>query len=199
MRRDYQHIPRSAAIYQIRNICNGKRYIGSTQEARHRWTVHRSSMKAGKHVNSEIQADFNEFGINAFECEIVTTCEDMTSEERKELENIIIKAAKPEYNCWWTGKAWQVRTQEMIQKGIESRRNGMGWAKHSEETKRKIGEAHRGKTVSLQTRMKLSEANTGRKRSPETRLKMVDSRKRYLERKRAEAEQLNNIGRETQN
>lgn len=44
--------------------------------------------------------------------------------------------------------------------------------KHSEETRRKMSEAHKGKTHSEETKLKISEANKGRKHSPETKKKM---------------------------
>lgn len=44
--------------------------------------------------------------------------------------------------------------------------------KHSEETRRKMSEAHKGRKHSLETKMKISKANKGRKHSQKTRRKM---------------------------
>ena len=49
--------------------------------------------------------------------------------------------------------------------------------KHTEETKRKIGEANRGKKRTEEHRRKMSEAKKGKKKSEETRRKMSESRK----------------------
>lgn len=48
---------------------------------------------------------------------------------------------------------------------------------HSEETKQKIGNAHRGKLISDETKRKLSIANTGKTRSDETRKKIREANK----------------------
>lgn len=48
---------------------------------------------------------------------------------------------------------------------------------HSEETRRKLSEAHKGKKTSEETKRKLSEINLGKKLSDETRKKMSESRK----------------------
>jgi hypothetical protein len=47
----------------------------------------------------------------------------------------------------------------------------------SEETRKKMGDAHGGKLVTDDTRKKLSEANKGQKRSQETRTKMSEAQK----------------------
>ena len=54
------------------------------------------------------------------------------------------------------------------------------WRPLSEETKRKIGEIHKGKVVSEETRKKLYEAHKGKKRRPftdETKRKMSEAKK----------------------
>ena len=59
-------------------------------------------------------------------------------------------------------------------KGMSTR--GTGW-NHSEETKQKISEGHKGKRLSDTTKKKLSDLNKGKKLSDETKKKMSDSRK----------------------
>ena len=66
-------------------------------------------------------------------------------------------------------------------------RRGKKYNPHLEETKRKIGNAHRGKFVSEETKKKLSEANKGKKHSEETRKKMSEARKRREADKKAQA------------
>lgn len=63
---------------------------------------------------------------------------------------------------------------ETVMKILESRKD----YRHSEETKKKIGLAHRGKTnppCSDETRKKLSEAGKGKKRGPDTVARMKES------------------------
>ena len=54
---------------------------------------------------------------------------------------------------------------------------GSSIGKHSEETKKKIGSFHLGKTISEETREKLRNANLGSKHSIETKKKMSESHK----------------------
>ena len=52
----------------------------------------------------------------------------------------------------------------------------IGWH-HTEETKKKISEGHKGKVVSEETRQKLSILNKGKKQSPETIAKRAEKQK----------------------
>ena len=49
--------------------------------------------------------------------------------------------------------------------------------KPSEETKKKMSEANKGKHLSEETKLKISEANKGKKRSEETRKKISEAKK----------------------
>ena len=60
---------------------------------------------------------------------------------------------------------------------IRQSRIGVSWGKHTEETKRRISESEKGKTVSSETRKKISVAVLGRKISEETKIKMSKARK----------------------
>lgn len=44
-----------AGIYQIRNIVNGKVYIGSAVNIERRWGMHKNRLKAGQHRNIHLQ------------------------------------------------------------------------------------------------------------------------------------------------
>lgn len=77
-------------------------------------------------------------------------------------------------------------SKESIAKRLDTIEANGGY-NHSEETKRKIGEANRGRKlppVSSETRSKISAALTGRKRSPEAMAKLRET----LARKKAEKE-----------
>lgn len=60
-------------IYEIINKHTGKRYVGQTIRAPElRWRQHRSDLENQKHHNSELQEDFDQYGITAFQFGIIT-------------------------------------------------------------------------------------------------------------------------------
>lgn len=56
-----------SGIYYIRNAQNNKLYIGKTSRAFHvRWKEHAEELRAGKHHNTDLQADYYTLGERAF-------------------------------------------------------------------------------------------------------------------------------------
>jgi len=53
-------------IYSILNEKNGRVYIGKSNDCKKRKRMHFSSLLKGGHHNSEIQKDYNLFGLGAF-------------------------------------------------------------------------------------------------------------------------------------
>ena len=60
-----------AAIYEIKNIKNGKVYIGCSTTYPRRWYTHKFNLRKGIHVNKHLQEDYNTFGLEAFEFSVV--------------------------------------------------------------------------------------------------------------------------------
>ncbi len=58
-------------IYKIRNIVDGRYYLGRSQDIEARWHVHRLRLAAGQHKNHHLQAAWNEHGAACFAFEIV--------------------------------------------------------------------------------------------------------------------------------
>jgi group I intron endonuclease len=57
---------RSAGVYEIRNLANGKAYIGSARIFASRCRTHRQQLKNGKHANQALLADWRQFGEASF-------------------------------------------------------------------------------------------------------------------------------------
>lgn len=64
----------NCGIYCIRCKVNNKAYIGSSTDIKNRWTNHKSSLKAGKHNNKQLQEDYNKYGADSFLYSILINC-----------------------------------------------------------------------------------------------------------------------------
>lgn len=131
---------RAAGIYEIRNLVNGKKYVGSAVNFHARWTKHLSELRRGVHHSLHLQQSWNKHGEQAFEFRRLLICE---KSELLELEQIAFKAFRPEYNISPTaGSALGVkRRKESIEKLKANRKT---WA-CSEETRKKISASLTGR------------------------------------------------------
>jgi group I intron endonuclease len=141
-------------IYRLLNKINGKSYIGQTvhDNPKRRWNTHKNIYKQEKHQEYLYRA-MRKHGFENFEFSILTIC---NTEELSELECKYIK----EFDTFGSGYN--------MTSGGEGRRD----CKASEETKRKISLAGKGRVPTEETRKKLSLANMGHKCTQETREKL---------------------------
>jgi len=72
----YHEHARLGGIYRITNTANGKVYIGSTSEFKHRFRAHVNNLLANRHVNTYLQNEFNKYGEQAFEIEALEVIQD---------------------------------------------------------------------------------------------------------------------------
>ena len=100
----------SSGIYQIRNLVNGKRYIGSAQSFRVRWGKHLSDLRCGKHHSAYLQRSWGTHGSDAFAFEVVETC---AASDLIEREQAWLDRERPEYNlCRTAGNCAGVKQSE---------------------------------------------------------------------------------------
>ena len=64
-------INKIAGIYKITNNTNGKVYIGESENIPRRWIEHIMALTYGEHKNYKLQNDFKEYGLKAFDFDIV--------------------------------------------------------------------------------------------------------------------------------
>lgn len=115
-------------VYQIRNLTNGKRYIGSAAGPEGfvgRWRRHRNALNSSKHHSIHLQRAWNKNGTESFVFEILLYCD---PENCLMYEQIALDYHKPEYNIC----------------RVAGNRTGM---RHTELTKKRISIAHRGLQV----------------------------------------------------
>ena len=68
-----KNIMKKIGIYQIKNVINGKSYIGKSVDIHSRKFQHKSALLKNKHHNSHLQASFNKHGEEAFRFRILKT------------------------------------------------------------------------------------------------------------------------------
>lgn len=149
----------------IRNKVNGKMYIGqSTEIEEYRWIKHRSRLRNNNHYNEHLQRDWNKYGEESFEFSILLECEEnqLNTYEEYYIFELMTYDSRVGYNKNYGGSC----------------------GRHTEETKKKISESNKGKTLSEETKRKLSEAfkgennpNYGKHFTEETRKKMSEAKK----------------------
>lgn len=141
-----------SGIYEIKNVVNGKRYIGSAVNFGKRWINHAFSLGRKDHHSRHLQNAWNKYGSSAFRFRLlrmVPPCYLVPFEQH------YMDRLKPEYNMSPTAGS------------------PLG-VKHTEITRAKMSEAKRGnKSIlgrrhSSETLAKMSAAKLGKKRAPFT-------------------------------
>ena len=61
-------------VYLIRNKVNGRCYIGSSINVRRRILEHFRSLEQSNHHSMSLQVDFNKYGIENFQVEVLIEC-----------------------------------------------------------------------------------------------------------------------------
>ncbi|MBI5848876.1 MAG: GIY-YIG nuclease family protein [Nitrospirae bacterium] len=99
----YKQTIQPMGIYQIRNLGNGKIYIGSAKDLRGRINSNKFQLRMGSHLNKEMQRDFNEIGEEGFSFDVLDQLkpkEDLSydyTEDLKILEEMWLDKIQP-YN-----------------------------------------------------------------------------------------------------
>jgi hypothetical protein len=160
-------------VYKISNILSGRYYIGYSTNIERRFSVHRSKLKQNCHDNIFLQRAYNLDGEDKFKYDIIHKCN--TEEEAKDIElqyltDLTIRDML--YNLNYNNSGGDLLTnhpeKEAIRKKIikscketlskmtpEERiqkyrkfgeRNGMYGKTHTDESRKKISELHKGNT-----------------------------------------------------
>ncbi len=161
-----------SGVYMFTCLANGKRYIGSSYNIYKRLGEHIGHLVRQDHGNHYLQEAWDLYGEYAFNIEILEECApNMRNAKEKEL----ILALAPEWNLKLPNvekDTWTV--SEETRKRISEAGKGRVF---SEEHRRRKSEAQVGRRLSEETKAKIAAAHTGKKLSDEHKRKVSEAGK----------------------
>lgn len=186
---------KTAKIYKITNIQNGKIYIGYTQkdDAIKRWRDHCNAAKTTG-PRWKFHNAINSYGEENFTFEVLYESNDLEHTLNVMEPKFIIEHNSHYIDGWGYNMTTGgdgitgFRHSEETLKKLSLASTGK---KHSEATKKKMSDYHKGKTFSAITRKRLSIAHTGMKKGPATEERKQKIRKALTGLKRSKQSRLN--------
>lgn len=153
---------RVCGIYMIRNMTNGKFYVGSSVNVESRIFKHLSALRRKVHKNAHLQAAFDHYGEAAFEYVLLEECE---PEALLECEQRHINTLCPQYNiCAIAGNTLGYRHTDIGRAKmavVNAGNQRMLGKKHTEATKALIGALARQRTHTPEAKAKISASLKG--------------------------------------
>jgi len=162
----------AAGIYEIRNVKNGKRYVGSSKNIDKRFYQHKRELWANKHHSTALQNAWNAHGSDCFEFNVLVVLEEyeLLSTEQRFLDeefkrdnyNVSRNALSP-----MKGRKHSEETKAILSELNKAENNKFFGKKHSEESLAKMSEANKGRISPL----------AGKKFSEDHKKKLSDAKK----------------------
>ena len=160
-----QKYKKDSGIYQIKNLINGKIYIGQSVRLYKRRRHHFEDFKHNRHGNTHLRNSVNKYGVENFKFSVLLRChpEHLTFFEQRAVDIL-----KPQYNkllkCVTSAFGYK-HTQEQNERHSKA----MTGFRHSEESKKKISDNRKeyykynfspakGRVCTEETREKLKNA-----------------------------------------
>jgi len=195
-------VDRKSGIFCIRNIPNGKVFIGKSVglcEARRRCFMR---LRRNQFTNRALQEDFRLFNEEEFEFRVLEYCPPEELPEKKKVYVEHFNALDPEHGYNWVKqkhveelgeKKLGVKRSKEVREKISKTKTGVPRSEetirkisktitgtvHTEEWNNKISLALKGKGLSEETKQKLSEAQRGKPKSPEQIRKLQEGYGRF--------------------
>lgn len=173
----------TAGVYQIKNLRNGKAYIGSSSNIEARWRTHRSSLNKGKHHSAALQRAWEKYGQEAFEFTILEVVE--CQKRRLVVETEFIASTRSAdgrhgYNCLAVGGSpvGHKHTEESRRRMSEGQRKipkavrltyciSFAGRRHTEEAKAKISLSSSMRRLTEEQKKRVGDAHRGKSISSE--------------------------------
>lgn len=158
-------------IYKIENLIDNKVYIGQSKNLKSRLDGHKSCLKYNHHSNIYLQRAYNKYGEENFKFEIIEECEEdkLTEREQYWIDYYGGMNSNNNYNfkeASSPGKFSELSRQKMSIAKLGTKREKWVCEKLSQSFKGRQG-YWKGKHPSEETRKKLSEAHKGKKQTSE--------------------------------
>lgn len=172
-----------SGIYTITNLVNKKIYLGKSSNVKRRLSNHKVSLMSFRHENEHLQNAVNKYGIENFEFEILEEVSINLLDSQENYWTNLLNVHNRDFgynilNCSPEGRT-KVYDEEFRYKLGKGQRG----KKASEETKRKMSESRKGKSIHSQKfKDDLSNRAKNAKISEETRKKMSESAKARVKR-----------------
>lgn len=129
----------NSGIYLIQNIFNGRKYVGSSRNLKHRRASHFSELRNNYHGNYKLQKEYNKYGETAFRWIILEKCEIDTLIQR---EQWWLDSLKPEYNILKKADNHACTETEKRAEARKIHAEKMRGRKASKETREKMSKSH---------------------------------------------------------
>ena len=102
-------------IYKITNKINGKMYIGESLDIIRRWEEHKEALKNNKHYNYKLQKDYNQYGLENFEFNIIAVLDESILEHIDKYILLIYESLNIlKYNTIDTGYNSELTVSEIL-------------------------------------------------------------------------------------
>jgi group I intron endonuclease len=160
-----------AGVYQIKNLVNGLIYIGSSVNIYGRWWSHKSMLRRRIHKNPYLQNSWNKYGEENFEFKILEIVENLDDVLLKEQE--YLNTHLPDYNiCKYVDATTAgIPKSDEHKKKISESKKGTKTGKdnyfygkhHTDESKIKMSEIAKSRIHSDETKRKIGNAQIGEK------------------------------------
>ena len=153
-----------SGIYHIKNTVSNGIYFGRSVDVADRLSHHKHQLKRGVHVNKRLQHSWNKHGEQSFEFKMIW---EETPDKLEELEGFILETV------WGNERLFN---HHKLSAGGFLPNNKLGCFPRSEETKKKLSVAFKGREFSEQHKQNIAVGKTGLKANDETKKKMSDKR-----------------------
>lgn len=165
-----------SGVYEIVNVINGNRYVGSSIRITSRLSTHKCQLRQNKSHNQHLQSAYNKYGVESFVFRPLLYCD---PENTLLYEQMCIDGMQTNYNKTKNAEApftgCKLSKEQKEQIGLRSLGNKYSLGrKNSPETIARMSAARKGKPgnrlgckLSDETIEKIRAGNLGRKQTPE--------------------------------